>query len=94
MLKNNYLILLIVFLLILILTGCKDGQALPIPDNFKIEGSIITWTDVKNAAKYRIEIENPDTGDILKRIVASGDDLNNYNITPGNYQIRLQAVGP
>ncbi|MDD4166641.1 MAG: hypothetical protein PHN29_06430, partial [Endomicrobiaceae bacterium] len=93
MLKNNCIALLTVFLLILFITACQGRQTLSIPENFKVEGSIITWTDVKNAAKYRIEIENIDTGIIQKRIVACGDDLNNYNITPVNYHIRLQAIG-
>ena len=89
--SKNSLIGLLFFMLILFFAGC--GKTLPVPEDFEMNDTIITWSEVEGAEKYRIELENVVTGELLKRIVSPGDDLKNLDIPPGEYRVKLQAVG-
>ena len=86
-------ILVICLIFLVFLWGCNKNITLDTPTDFKIEGTIISWTEVESTTKYRIELINQDDNSVLKRNVINGDDMNNLNIPVGKYMVKLQAIG-
>jgi len=76
-----------------ILASCDTGEStIEVPTNFSINGTIISFDEVSDATKYRIEIRNIETNEIAKRFVENGEDLNTLNIPEGEYMIKIQAL--
>lgn len=88
---KRLLCLLLSFIFAISVIGCTKKQDLSVPTNLKITGSIITFdSDVLNL--FRIEIENVETGEIIRRYVEDGMDLNSLDIPTGTYKIKIQSV--
>ena len=94
--KTSYLFLLVLF--VFAIFGCEmsgggtETKKVVTPTDFAINESIISFTEVKGATKYRLEIRNTETDEVLRRFVVNGDDLNALNIPEGEYMIKIQAI--
>ena len=94
--KTSYLFLLVLF--VFAIFGCEmsgggtETKKVATPTDFAINESIISFTEVKGATKYRLEIRNTETDEVLRRFVENGDDLNALNIPEGEYMIKIQAI--
>lgn len=105
-LLSKLLISLIVFMALIMFVGCKKEEpkvptepkktktaelVLEVPADFKIEGTILSFKEVEGASKYRIEITEVNTTNVIKRIITNNVDLNTLNIPEGDYMIKIQA---
>lgn len=88
---KHSLIGLLLLMFVMLLAGCGDKE-LPVPDELTLDGSVVTWTEVEGAEKYRLEIKNVATSEVIQRFISQGFDLNALNLAPGEYLIKLQAV--
>ena len=96
LIKTSYLFLIMVLAMILIgceMGGSQGGSTVKTPTDFAINDTIISFTEVTGATKYRLEIRSTsDAGEVLRRYVENGDDLNSLNIPEGEYMIKIQAI--
>lgn len=88
-------IFLLASMLIFTLIACTSSKPvkLDIPLNFTIDETIITFDAVEHASKYRIEAMNNVTEVVKKYFIEENQNIDLLYLTPGTYQIRLQAVG-
>lgn len=88
-------ILLLMSMLFFMLMACQTTESvkLAIPQNFSIDESIITFDTVEHALKYRIETTDVNTDVVRKYFIVENQNIDLLYLTPGTYQVRLQAVG-
>lgn len=96
--KSNLLKKLFIFIIFgiftLFIASCEMGgsTSIAVPEDLEINDTIISFKEVEGATKYRIEIRNIETEEILKRFVENGTDLDSLNIPEGKYMIKIQAM--
>ena len=84
----------IMFGLLVFISACKPSQEqLTVPTNFSIEDTVLVFDEVENATRYRIEATKK--SDETKKVyfVTIDQDLSSFFFAPGEYSIRIQAVG-
>lgn len=88
-------IIVLTLMMSIALMACKKIETvqLEVPNNFKIEDSILSFDLVLNATRYRIEAIDTVTETTRKFFVEENQDLNLLFFPPGNYEIKIQAVG-
>lgn len=92
--KFNFKNLIIVLLLALVispLASCESAKELSAPLDFTINESVISFSSVEGATKYRA-VFTSQTNVVMKRFVNSGDDINSLNIPEGIYSVAVQAM--
>lgn len=88
--RTNYmkraLSLLIIFIVALLLLGCKHTNTrLNPPVNLRIQDNVLYWDSVPNATGYEVYIN----------LVKYDIEINQFNLdflTPGTYEIRVKAI--
>ena len=101
---SKFLMLIIVLVVSFVFISCKkeetnttktptqkEAETLEVPTDLKIEGTILSFKEVTGATKYRIEITEVNTTNVIRRFVTNNVDLNTLNIPEGDYMIKIQA---
>ncbi len=88
-------VVVFIALLMFFLAGCEETQInnLQIPTNLSIVDDVLTFNTVNDASNYRIEVLNVETEKVRKYLVVNNQNLAELNFEPGNYLIKIQAVG-
>ena len=88
-------ILILTFMLSVALMACDKIEAiqLEVPGNLHIEDSILSFDVVEHATRYRIEATDLTTEIARKYFVEEDQDLDLLYFSPGDYEIKIQAVG-
>lgn len=87
-------LLAIMFGLLIFLTACTSSQEqLTVPTHFSIDETVLVFDEVENATRYRIEAINKSDESKKVYFVSVDQDLSDFFFVPGEYTIRIQAVG-
>ncbi|MCF7932004.1 MAG: hypothetical protein K9K93_02435 [Acholeplasmataceae bacterium] len=86
------LTLFLTVLMVLFVVSCA-AKELSIPEGLSITDGIITFESVDQAKGYRIQATLIETEQARLYVVDNGLDLNTLFMTPGYYEIKIQATG-
>ena len=86
-----FLSLLFVFLM----CACASGGALSAPTDLSIDdANTLSWSLVRNARSYDIEVDNVESGDRdVKSTRRTYYAIDGFGLSEGDYEIRVMAIG-